>query len=200
MKITHAEFITGAVSLSGYPSLGKPEFAFFGRSNAGKSSLINMLVNRKHLVRTGSRPGMTRQINFFLINNTFCLVDLPGYGYAQRSAAEQSAFDLMLAEYCQHRTELKAVFYLMDIRRNPGEAELRTVTWFRELGLQLYIIATKADKLGTTHVQRAVAKLAQFLKVPAESVIASSATDHTGRDRILSCVSSKDSHAAENFS
>ncbi len=190
MKITQAEFITGAVAVTGYPSLGKPEFAFFGRSNAGKSSLINMLVNRKNLVKTGSRPGMTRQINFFLINNSFCLVDLPGYGYAQRSAAEQSGFDRMLAEYCQQRTELKAVFYLMDIRRNPGDAELRTAAWFRESGLPFYIIATKADKLGTTHVQRAVANLARSLKVPAESVIASSATERTGRDRILACISS----------
>ncbi|WP_255948379.1 GTP-binding protein [Brucepastera parasyntrophica] len=90
-----------------------PEFAFFGRSNVGKSSLINMIVNRKSLVKTGSRPGMTRMINFFLINKIFCLADLPGYGYARRSAAENEAFNRMLAEYANTRKDLKALFFLL---------------------------------------------------------------------------------------
>ncbi|HNQ97529.1 MAG TPA: ribosome biogenesis GTP-binding protein YihA/YsxC [Treponemataceae bacterium] len=188
LKITDAEFIKGATRQSGYPSLGVSEFAFFGRSNAGKSSLINMLLNRKSLVKTGSRPGMTRQINFFLVNKSFCLADLPGYGYAQRSQAENEAFDRMLAEYVSTRETLKIIFLLMDLRREPKEAELNTVAYFEGLGKKVVLIGTKADKLGTNDIAKTVRSWRTFFGDSDRQILVSSATKKNGRNDILALI------------
>ncbi len=189
MKIVSADFIKGATRADQYPKTGKTEFAFFGRSNTGKSSLINMLVNRKSLVKTGSRPGMTREINFFAINDSFTLVDLPGYGYAQRSASEQTAFDRMLDEYCRVRKELRAIFFLVDLRRESGEVEKASVEYFEKLGLEVIIVGTKADKLGKNEVLQVARRLAAFFGRPVESILVTSALKKTGRDLVLSRIS-----------
>lgn len=191
MTITSADFITGAVAPPGYPALRVPEFAFFGRSNAGKSSLINMIVNRKALVKTGARPGMTRQINFFLINKTFSLVDLPGYGYARRSAAEQTAFDRMLAEYCDERTELKVMFFLMDMRREPGAIERDSVAYFQERGIEVFLVGTKADKLGSNDRRATIRAWETFFSVAPDSIIPTSSLKKQGRLQLLSIISSR---------
>ncbi len=191
MNITSAEFVTGAVAPTGYPALGVPEFAFFGRSNTGKSSLINMMVNRKALVKTGSKPGMTRQINFFLINKAFSLVDLPGYGYARRSASEQSAFDRMLADYCNERSELRAMFFLMDMRRDPGQVERDSVAYFLERGIEVFLVGTKADKLGSNDRTRTVRAWAAYFSVDPGIIVTSSSLKKQGRNQLLSLIATR---------
>lgn len=191
IKILTADFIKSAASKEGYPSLKVPEFAFFGRSNAGKSSLINMLVNRKSLVKTGSRPGMTRLINFFLVNKEFCLADLPGYGYAQRSAAEQDAFDKMLAEYAQNRDELKTVFFLIDMRRLPGDVEKASIEYFESLGREVIIVGTKADKLGSNEVRNTLKKWSVLFNRSPELIPVTSASKKNGRDQLLKLVTAR---------
>ena len=188
IKIVQAEFIKGAAKPESYPATGLPEFAFFGRSNAGKSSLINMIVNRKSLVKTGARPGMTRIINFFRINDAFILADLPGYGYAQRSAEENRAFDRMLADYAQERKELKTLFFLMDMRRLPGDVERDTVEYFEKLGVEVVLVGTKADKLSSNETRNTVKKWSVFFNRSPELIPVTSASKKTGRDLLLKMI------------
>ncbi len=180
LKITSASFIKGAVKAAQFPATGLPEFAFFGRSNAGKSSLINMLLNRKNLVKTGARPGMTREINFFAVNtpaasastavpaaqnsagNGFCIADLPGYGYAQVSDSTRTRIDTMLYDYCKNRSELRILFFLMDIRRNPAEVEQNSLAFFHSCGITTQLVATKADKIGKNDQHKQLTAWADF--------------------------------------
>ena len=227
LKIVSAEFIIGATAGKQFPQTGIPEFAFFGRSNAGKSSLINMLLNRKNLVKTGSKPGMTREINFFMVNGparlaasgkgqtsggaapgshkassapggnapqkagqrAFCVADLPGYGFAQVSFAERNRIDKMLYDYATVRQELKTVFLLMDIRRDPTEAELKTRSFFQEQGIELVLTATKADKVSKTEQLRRVTALASFFDCPPEAIILTSSAKKIGREKLLQHIS-----------
>ncbi len=188
IRIVSAEFIKGATKPAEYAQTGKPEFAFFGRSNAGKSSLINMLVNRKSLVKTGSRPGMTRVINFFMVNNTFCLADLPGYGYAQRSGDENDAFDTMLADYASQRRELKTIFFLMDMRRIPDKVEKDTIEYFERLNIEVVIVGTKADKLSGNEIRATVQEWSALFNRAPELIPVTSASKNTGRDTLLKLI------------
>ena len=188
IRIVQADFIKGATKPDSYPSTGLPEFAFFGRSNAGKSSLINMIVNRKSLVKTGSRPGMTRIINFFKVNGEFTLADLPGYGYAQRSAEENRAFDRMLADYASSRKELKTIFFLMDMRRLPGDVEKNSVEYFEKLGIEVVIVGTKADKLSSNEMRNTLKKWSVFFNRSTELIPITSASKRTGRDHLLKMI------------
>jgi len=194
LKIVSAEFIKGAINSKQFPQIGVPEFAFFGRSNAGKSSLINMLLNRKNLVKTGSKPGMTREINFFAVNapaskqpsaESFCIADLPGYGFAQVSQAERKRIDAMLYDYCTTRSTLKTVFLLMDIRRDPAEIELQTLQFFREHNIPAVLTATKADKLSKNEQATQLLALASFFECSKDEIIVTSATKKTGREKLL---------------
>ena len=194
LKIVSAEFIKGAINSKQFPQIGVPEFAFFGRSNAGKSSLINMLLNRKNLVKTGSKPGMTREINFFSVNapagkppnaESFCVADLPGYGFAQVSQAERKRIDAMLYDYCTTRATLKTVFLLMDIRRDPAEIELQTLQFFREHNIPAVLTATKADKLSKNEQAKQLIALASFFECSKDEIIVTSATKKTGREKLL---------------
>ena len=194
LKIVSAEFIKGAINSKQFPQIGVPEFAFFGRSNAGKSSLINMLLNRKNLVKTGSKPGMTREINFFAVNapaskqpsaESFCVADLPGYGFAQVSQAERKRIDAMLYDYCTTRSTLKTVFLLMDIRRDPAEIELQTLQFFREHNIPAVLTATKADKLSKNEQAKQLVILASFFECNKDDIIITSATKKTGREKLL---------------
>ena len=194
LKIVSAEFIKGAINSKQFPQIGIPEFAFFGRSNAGKSSLINMLLNRKNLVKTGSKPGMTREINFFAVNapagkqpsaESFCVADLPGYGFAQVSQAERKRIDAMLYDYCTTRSTLKTVFLLMDIRRDPAEIELQTLQFFREHNIPAVLTATKADKLSKNEQTKQLRALASFFECSKDEIIVTSATKKTGREKLL---------------
>ncbi len=188
IRIVQADFIKGAIKPDSYPQTGLPEFAFFGRSNTGKSSLINMIVNRKSLVKTGSRPGMTRMINFFRINDEFILADLPGYGYAQRSADENRTFDRMLADYAQERKELKTLFFLMDMRRLPGDVEKNSIEYFEKLGIEVVIVGTKADKLGTNETRNTIKKWSVFFGRSPEMIPITSASKKNGRDQLLKLI------------
>lgn len=185
IRIVSAEFVKSAADSSGYPKTGFPEFAFFGRSNAGKSSLINMVVNRKSLVKTGSRPGMTRLVNFFLVNGAFTLADLPGYGFAQRSAAENDAFNRMLADYAQNRKELRTLFFLMDMRREPGQVEKESIEYFERLDIEVIIVGTKADKLGKNELVNTRRQWAALFNRSPELIPVTSASKNTGRDELL---------------
>lgn len=205
LKIVSAEFIKGAINSKQFPQIGVPEFAFFGRSNAGKSSLINMLLNRKNLVKTGSKPGMTREINFFAVNapankqpnaESFCVADLPGYGFAQVSQAERKRIDAMLYDYCTTRSTLKTVFLLMDIRRDPAEIELQTLQFFREHNISAVLTATKADKLSKNEQTKQLLALASFFECSKDEIIVTSATKKTGREKLLQHLSACLTHQA----
>ena len=205
LKIVSAEFIKGAIDSKQFPQIGVPEFAFFGRSNAGKSSLINMLLNRKDLVKTGSKPGMTREINFFAVNapvnkqpnaESFCVADLPGYGFAQVSQAERKRIDAMLYDYCTTRSTLKTVFLLMDIRRDPAEIELQTLQFFREHNIPAVLTATKADKLSKNEQTKQLLALASFFECSKDEIIVTSATKKTGREKLLQHLSACLTHQA----
>ena len=211
MKIINAEFIKGAVKAEQFPEIGVSEFAFFGRSNAGKSSLINMLVNRKNLVKTGSRPGMTREVNFFLVNrpaslnfnpktkkfsgpppkDMFVLTDLPGYGYAKLSGGMTLQIDKMLYEYCTTRPLLKTIFFLMDMRREPTETEKESIDFFHGLNIEVVIVGTKADKIGKNDQIKAKNDWGYFFNFDEELIIISSAAKKTGRDNILSLIAKR---------
>ena len=211
MKIINAEFIKGAVKAEQFPEIGVSEFAFFGRSNAGKSSLINMLVNRKNLVKTGSRPGMTREVNFFLVNrpaslnfnpktkkfsgpppkDMFVLTDLPGYGYAKLSGGMTLQIDKMLYEYCTNRPLLKTIFFLMDMRREPTETEKESIGFFHGLNIEVVIVGTKADKIGKNDQIKAKNDWADFFNFDKDLIIISSAAKKTGRDNILSLIAKR---------
>ena len=150
-----------------------------------------MMVNRKALVKTGSKPGMTRQINFFLINKSFSLVDLPGYGYARRSASEQASFDRMLADYCNERSELRSMFFLMDMRRDPGQVERDSIAYFLERGIEVFLVGTKSDKLGSNEKTRTVRAWAEYFSVDPGIIVTSSSLKKQGRNQLLALISSR---------
>ncbi len=205
MKIFSSEFVKGAVLPEQFPNLGVKEFAFFGRSNVGKSSLINMLVNRKNLVKTGSRPGMTREVNFFLINkphnirfeevanlkqnkDIFCLCDLPGYGYAKLSGGMTQQIDRMLYDYCTNRPLLKTIFFLIDMRRTPTEVEQKSIEFFKSLDIQVLIIGTKADKVKKNDYIKIKNSWSKFFNFENEKIILSSSDKKIGKGEILSVI------------
>ena len=147
MIIKSAAFVTSAVKPSQYPDGPHPEVAFAGRSNVGKSSLINTLVNRKRLVKTSSTPGRTQLVNFFLVNERLSFVDLPGYGYARVPAAVRQSWGPMIETYLKERALLKAVVLILDIRRTPGIVERNFIDWLARYGRKCILVLTKADKL-----------------------------------------------------
>ncbi len=147
MIIKSAEFNISAVKADGCPEPNLGEVMFCGRSNVGKSSFINMLVNRKNLARTSSNPGKTQTLNFFLINNEFYFVDVPGYGYAKVSKSVKATFGKMIEDYLKNREALKAVFLLVDFRHKPSEDDILMYDFLKYYNKRVYVIATKSDKV-----------------------------------------------------
>jgi ribosome biogenesis GTP-binding protein YsxC/EngB len=147
MEIKQSEFIISAAGRSQYPMDGRPEIAFVGRSNVGKSSIINALTNRRSLAKVGNTPGKTRLINFFLINGFFYLVDLPGYGYAKVSKVEKEKWGRLMEDYLTGRETLKKVVLLVDSRHKPTDDDVLMINWIRHQGYSVYVVGTKADKL-----------------------------------------------------
>ncbi len=154
MRISSVELKISAVRRSQYPTDDKPEFLMVGRSNVGKSSFINTLINRKNYARTSSNPGKTQTINFYLVNDTFYLVDAPGYGYANLSKKKQRKFGLMMEDYLVNRKNLKQVFMLIDFRHKPSSDDIMMYNFLKHYELPVTIIATKTDKIGITGQQK----------------------------------------------
>ena len=150
MKIVSAQFLTSGFKKSDWPKGKKPETAFVGKSNVGKSSIINSLLNQKKLVKTSSSPGKTRSINFFEINQKFIFTDLPGYGFAKGDKKEIAGWKRMVEEYLTQRTTLRALVHIVDIRRKPDDLELELVDWLRGAELEHIIVANKSDKLSNS--------------------------------------------------
>ena len=153
MKISSVNLEVSAVRRSQYPTDGKPEFLLVGRSNVGKSSFINTLINRKNFARTSSNPGKTQTINFYLVNDSFYLVDAPGYGFANLSKAKQKKFGLMMEDYLVNRSNLKCVFMLVDFRHKLSNDDIMMYNFLKYYKIPVTIVATKADKIGITKHQ-----------------------------------------------
>lgn len=154
MKIKSSTFLISAVKPEQYPEADLPEIAFAGRSNVGKSSMINMLINRKNLARTSSTPGKTQTVNFYDIDGAFRFVDLPGYGYAKVSKEQFKSWGRIIRTYLESRENLLEVIQLVDIRHKPSEQDRQMYEWIVSAGFNGIIIATKADKLGKSQIQK----------------------------------------------
>ena len=165
LVLRDAQFLTAAVKPASYPLAGPPEVAFAGRSNVGKSSLINTLLRRKKLVRVSSRPGCTQQINFFALNgDAYRLVDLPGYGFAKVPLSVKAGWRGMIESYLTGRPTLKGVVVILDIRREPSEEDLMLLEWLKALGQTVLLVLTKADKLSKNQAASRLAKLRPILR------------------------------------
>jgi GTP-binding protein len=189
MRITAAEFVTSAVTPAQYPTDFGPEVAFVGRSNVGKSSLINTLLNRRGLAKTSSTPGKTRTINFFRINGKLGFVDLPGYGFAQVSRAERATWGPMVGQFFQMRQELQGVVQLIDVRHAPTAEDQRTRDWLLQWQRPLLVVATKVDKISRSQRPSHLKQIAETLNLEAEApVIVFSAQTGEGKERIWSWI------------
>ncbi|OQX62197.1 MAG: YihA family ribosome biogenesis GTP-binding protein [Desulfococcus sp. 4484_241] len=190
MIIKSANFITSAADRSQYPETGLPEIAFAGRSNVGKSSMINILTNRRKLVKTSSTPGKTRLINFFDINRQLVLVDLPGYGYARVSKREKRNWGPMVETYISQRENLKGTIMLLDIRREPREDEFLMIQMLNHYSIPWKIALTKADKLGRNARNKQRFAIAASLGTGPENLILFSTTLKLGREQVLDAICS----------
>lgn len=182
MKISSAEFVKSAFAQEHWTTDGRPEISFLGRSNVGKSSLINSLLQRKGLARTSNTPGRTQSINFFLINESFYFADLPGYGYAKVSKAMRADWGKMAEEYLAERVELALSIQLVDARHVPTTLDRRLHEWLIYHRKKHLIVATKADKLSGNKLRKALGEIQETL--PKSKVIAYSSVSGKGRDEV----------------
>lgn len=189
MKITSAEFVMSNSDVSKCPKETLPEYAFIGRSNVGKSSLINMLVDNKNLAKTSGRPGKTQLINHFKINKNWFLVDLPGYGYARVSKREKKTFQKYITQYFLKRKQLVCGFVLVDIRHEPQPIDLEFMEWLGTHGIPFSIVFTKADKLKKEEIEQQVENylhvLLQGVWEEAPPYFVTSSTKYLGREELL---------------
>ncbi|HZK09471.1 MAG TPA: ribosome biogenesis GTP-binding protein YihA/YsxC [Clostridia bacterium] len=188
MKITSATFLGSAVGRDQFPPNDMPEFAFAGRSNVGKSSLINYLLNRNKLARTSSTPGKTQTINFYEINGQFRFVDLPGYGYAKVSKTEKAKWAGFIDQYLRERENLMEIFFLLDIRRKIKEEDIQMLEYIRSLGYEGRIILTKIDKLNQSQLVHARWDIEEKLGVPREHTFIISNLKSKGKYPIWECM------------
>ncbi|MBQ7493162.1 MAG: YihA family ribosome biogenesis GTP-binding protein [Selenomonadaceae bacterium] len=192
IKIIKSEYVTSAVSRKTCPEELLPEIVFVGRSNVGKSSLINSLTNRKSLARTSGTPGKTQTINFFKVTlndrREFYLVDLPGYGYAKTSKTNRKLWAKFIDEYLSSRRDIKFVCQLIDMRHPPQESDLKSFANLVEKNLPVLIIATKSDKIGKTQRQKQLDAIKNSLGVDAESILPYSSVKNEGRADLLDVI------------
>ena len=185
MEVSRAELATVAATIGQIPEPLLAEIVFAGKSNVGKSSLINTLVNRKALARTSSQPGKTRTINFYQVQEQWMFVDLPGYGYAKTARAEQERFSKVIDYYLTHRKNIRQMFLLVDIRHEPGNNDVMMADWMCHYGYDPIVIATKADKLSRNQQSRQLALLCRQLDLRDDShIIAFSALSKQGTEEI----------------
>lgn len=186
MKINSVELEIMAVRQSQYPNDSLPEFLMVGRSNVGKSSFVNTLVNRKNIARTSTKPGKTQTLNFYNVNDTFYLVDVPGYGYAAVNKEQQRKFGLMIEEYIKSRQDLKRVFLLMDFRHKPTEDDLLMYNFLKYYNIPVTVVATKADKVGASKKDKNYKQFTDSLDlVVGDDIVLFSSISKLGREEIL---------------
>jgi GTP-binding protein len=191
MKINSATFISSFTDIRKYPAPDKPEFAFIGRSNVGKSSLINALTNQKKLAKTSVKPGKTQTINHFLINESWYLVDLPGYGYASVSKSTREGFGRMIEEYVAKRENISCLFVLIDSRLEPQKNDLSFIHWAGGRGVPLAIIFTKSDKLNKNDLNKNIRKFEKALLEEWDEtppLLVTSAETKLGREEVLNFI------------
>lgn len=187
MKVVSTEFIKSATEPSQYPEGKFPEVAFAGRSNVGKSSLINTLTRRKNLARISSTPGCTRLINFFTVNNQISLVDLPGYGYAKVSETSRRQWGPMIETYFEHRQSLKHVILILDVRRYPSEQDIALIHWLRHYNIIFMIVLTKIDKVSRSQAKVRRHQIKELLGLTIDPILFSARTGE-GRDAIWEAI------------
>lgn len=186
MVIKSADLEILATRRSQYPEGRLPEFLLVGRSNVGKSSFINELLGRKNLAYTSSRPGKTQTLNFYLINQNFYLIDVPGYGYASVSKKTQEKFGMMIEEYLQTRTQLKRIFMLVDFRMKPTEDDVLMYNFLKYYNLPVTIIATKSDKVGGSKKEKCLKEILDTIDlVVGDDIIVFSSVTGMGKDETL---------------
>lgn len=193
MEITSAKFVTSNSRADMCPKSDLPEYAFIGRSNVGKSSLINMLTNNSKLAMTSSTPGKTLLINHFMINNTWYLVDLPGYGYAQRGKKVMESIKSLIQHYVLERTQMTCLFVLIDSRLEPQKIDLEFIGWLGENGIPFALVFTKADKQSTSKTQQNVNRFLDTMKEQWEELpphFITSSEKKTGRKELLDYIDS----------
>lgn len=190
MKLSSVEFFKSVAEIHQLPKDGLPEVAFAGRSNVGKSSLINCLLNQKKLAKTSSTPGKTRLLNFFIINQLFYLVDLPGYGFAKVPLAEKIKWQHLIENYLQQSRTLKGVCILTDIRHPLTPLDLEMITWVARLQIPLLVIGTKADKLSANQLNQQLANNQKQLEelAPGIGILPFSSVNRMGRKQLLSLI------------
>jgi GTP-binding protein len=171
-------------AMSGYPDIGLPEIAVCGRSNVGKSTLINLITNNQKMARTSASPGKTRLVNFFVLNEQFLLVDLPGYGFAKAAKTEKETWPEMIEGYLNYTRNLKALLILLDIRREPTADDLRMFEWASHFGLYVIIAATKADKIAKTRRYQRIKEIIQKIGIEYPAVAVSS-LEKLGQQQLL---------------
>lgn len=188
MILKSAKFVTSAAKVKQCPEIDMAEVAFAGRSNVGKSSLMNMLLRRKRLVKVSNTPGRTQLLNYFLINNEFHLVDLPGYGFAKAPKSVRRNWEDVISEYLATRAQLAAVVLLLDIRRKPNADDIGVIQMFQEQGLPCILAITKADKLPLQKRKKQIFAIAKSLGLEAGDCIMTSALKSWGRDELWSSI------------
>ncbi len=189
MNIISAKFVTSAVNSKGYPESDLPEVAFVGRSNVGKSSLINKLVNRRALARTSQSPGRTQLINFFLVNDCFHLVDLPGYGFAKVPLKVKEKWGQMIEEYLAKRQNLCGVVMLVDARHDPTGQDIQMYKWLCYYNVPTAVAVTKSDKLSKSQNIRQLSRIKKMLELqPEHFLVATSAKTGLGREDLLQII------------
>jgi GTP-binding protein len=188
MKVTSAEFVKSAFERQHWPDSGLPEIAFLGRSNVGKSSLLNSLLQRKALARTSNTPGRTQSINYFLVNDQFYFVDLPGYGYAKVSKSMRADWGKMAEEYLSDREELVLCIQLVDSRHKPSNLDLQLHEWLTFNEKPHIVVATKSDKLSARELSKQVRLIEE--QMPSSKVISYSSQTGKGRDKVWSEIAS----------
>lgn len=189
MKILSAEFVLSAGAVSECPAVAMPEIAMSGRSNVGKSSLLNALLERRALAKVSGTPGKTQRLNFFIVNARFHLVDLPGYGYAKAPASSRNEWSRMMQGYLRTRRQLAGVLQLVDSRHEPSREDREMVSWLRSERIPFCLVGTKADKIAPTKRAAAVRAVAKSLELPPEQpIVATSAETGDGRKELLAWV------------
>lgn len=191
MKINNVDLFVSAVRRSQYPTDRQPEFLLVGRSNVGKSSFINTIVNRKNMARTSARPGKTQTLNFYHANNQFYMVDVPGYGYAAVNKDQQRKFGMMVEEYLETREELKRVFMLIDFRHKPTEDDLTMYNFLKYYNIPVTIVATKSDKVSANKKDKNLKVIREAMDLlMGDDIILFSSISKMGKDKVLESIES----------